>query len=187
MHANSLSSLAGSMLVLVGIACAQPARSQAPNCANPPSARNCVLHISHEGGWFTKDRFIMDIEPAIPPSNATSTVPVLWLLPEGFVFANARQGPQLLSATPIPPSGLFIDNSVTDSTFNKINGPGIGFHWAIASGQPMTTNYKYNVVFEEVGFFGNRRWTCDPTIASFGGQAIGSRVSSPVQMNCTSP
>lgn len=150
-----------------------------PNCVSAP--QTCTLRIFHKTTWLGADVFLIDIDQAFPPSNATMPVDVYWKLPDNYEFASQNDGPQLKGrVTP----GFFIDNYVTGADFMPVtSGPGIGFHWKI-SANPLKYDVKYNIIFQEVTPR-PRQWVCDPTIASFGDQFLPSASTSSTRMNCT--
>lgn len=146
------------------------------NCVVAPNT--CLLQITHTTTIFGRDIFKIDVDPSYPPANPAAPVHVYWMLPPGFVFADTNQGPQLAITTP---PDLFSDKFVVDANFNRVTGPGPGFHWGLMSGIA-NFSVKYNVVFRQLS--PARQWTCDPTIANFGGQSMQLAA---VSMSCKSP
>ena len=64
-----------------------------PNCVSAP--QTCTLQIFHKTTWLGADVFLIEIDRALPPSNATIPVEVYWKLPDGYEFATQNEGPQL--------------------------------------------------------------------------------------------
>ena len=165
--------------------CAAPAgrsglaMAAGPNCVAAPQV--CTLQMYRKTTMTGADVFLIDIDWALPPSNATMPVDVYWKLPPGYEFANSNDGPQLVG---LVAAGFFKDNYVTDANLMPVtSGPGVGFHWRISAGSPYEV--KYNIVFREAKQK-PLTWVCDPTIASFGDQFLASASATRTRMICKS-